>query len=143
VQIVAAGALGTLAYNAENRKAIVGEGAISALVGLLGAENGEDGQESAAVALANLMTGDESRCLAVDAGAVPPLVGMLENGPPETQEAAAQALGGLAKSAVRGSPPLQPLPYRTLASPHLATFCVNLGFFFRLYCSRISDYMYC
>jgi len=101
-KVVAAGALGTLAYNAENRKGIVSSGAIPALVSLLSsdASPGEEGQESSAVALFNLMTGDEARCLAADAGAVEPLVAMLQSESPEMQEAACQALGRLAKSQV-------------------------------------------
>ena len=108
---MAAGALGTLAYNADNRALIVNSGGIPELVELLlgsGQESADqqqdghhaEGQESAAVALYSLAVNEENRQRIAEAGAIPPLLIMIESELPEAQEAAAQALGALAKSQV-------------------------------------------
>ena len=110
-----------MAYNKENCARIVNEGGIPALVELLSLTGSgrEEGQESAAVALYSLAVNEENRCKVVNNGAVKPLLEMLASDVPEAQEAAAQALGALAKSQVRI--PRRPQHPRPRSAPLLGT----------------------
>lgn len=91
----AAGALATLAGNAENIKAIAAAGAIDALVSLL--RNGTKGHKNAAAgALANLAVNSTNNLSIVATGAIDPLVSGLKSGTNQQKENAAGALRFLA-----------------------------------------------
>ena len=87
----AAGALWSLAADANNRKIVADAGGIVALVGLL--RHGNQGaQETSAGAVHSLALRSQNRVAISDAGGIPQLVHLFEVGSPEAQDQAAGAL---------------------------------------------------